>query len=79
LLPIVLIRENIKGTQNKNDDETKIMIIRHAVCHNGFSMTEHGYKFSCNKGEVAFTYSEFVDFVYKIENHFYDGSLKSAN
>ncbi|WP_428562909.1 MAG: hypothetical protein ACP59X_22635 [Solidesulfovibrio sp. DCME] len=75
LLPIVLIREDIKGSPNKNDDKKNIMIIRHAVCHNGFSMSEKGYKFSCDKGEVEFNYKDFVDFVHRIENLFHNNSL----
>lgn len=75
LLPIVLIREDIKGAPNKDDVKNTIMIIRHAICHNGFGMDADGYAFSCNHGTRKLTYEEFNEFVYRVENLYHAGSL----
>ena len=69
LIPLLLIREDLKNSGNKYDKN--ITIIRHALAHNNFSADEEGYHFSSDRGDVTISYEEFVDFIYKLENNYY--------
>ena len=51
--------------------DKKITIIRHALAHNSFSITENGYEFFSDWGNCKLNYREFNDFIHKIENEFY--------
>jgi hypothetical protein len=69
LIPLLLIREDLKNSGKKYDK--KITVIRHALAHNNFSITEHGYEFFSDRGNCQFSYSEFTEFIHNIENEFY--------
>lgn len=70
LIPLLLIREDLKNSGRKYDKN--ITIIRHALAHNNFSMTEKGYEFFSDRGNYSLNYSDFTDFIHKIENAFYN-------
>jgi len=70
LIPLLLIREDLKNSGKKYDKN--ITIVRHALAHNNFSITEKGYEFFSDRGNYCLNYSEFTNFVYKIENEFYN-------
>jgi hypothetical protein len=69
LIPLLLIREELKTEDRKYDP--RISIIRHALAHGNFSISETGYKFCSDKGDCIMTYSELVDFIWLVENEFY--------
>ena len=52
----------------------KVRQIRNSIAHNDFSMNEEGYQFNNGKNSLSFTYSEFIDFIHKIENDFLQGT-----
>jgi hypothetical protein len=69
----MLIKEEYKNQKKElSGDIEKIKIIRDAVAHGKFSITEQGYSFINNKGEVKLTYEEFIEFIHRIENQFYN-------
>lgn len=69
LIPLLLMREELKNEDRKYD--SRISIVRHALAHNNFSINETGYEFYSDIGNCNMTYSEFVDFIWLIENEFY--------
>jgi hypothetical protein len=69
LIPLLLMREELKNEGGKYD--RRISIIRHALAHNNFSISETGYEFYSDVGNCKMNYSDFVDFVWLIENEFY--------
>ena len=72
LLPLMLIKEEYKNSKKElSGDVEKIKIIRDAIAHHKFKIDEQGYSFENDKGEVKFNYTEFTDFIHKIENEFY--------
>ena len=72
LLPLILIKETYKNQKAElTGDIKKIKIIRDAVAHNEFSISEHGYTFKNKKGSVFFNYAEFNEFLHRVENQFY--------
>jgi len=72
LITLILIREKQKGSGKKSKDEEDIMIIRHSIAHNNFEITPTNFIFNCNKGILKLTYEELVQFIYRIENKFYN-------
>lgn len=73
LLPLILMKETYKNQKRELDgDIAKIKIIRDAVAHHRFSINEDGYIFENNKDEVSLSYTEFTEFIHKIENEFYN-------
>jgi hypothetical protein len=77
LLPLILMKEIMKETyKNPNaelsGDIEKIKVIRNAVVHNDFSMDEQGYTFKDNNGDVSLKYSEYPEFIHRVENQFYN-------
>ncbi len=72
LLPLILIKEEYKNQKKEfTEDITKIKIIRDAIAHHKFEMTEKGYEFENDKNKIEFTYEEFIIFLHRIENEFY--------
>lgn len=72
LFPLMLIKENYKNQKKElKRDIEKIKVIRDAVAHGNFKMDEKGYCFINEKSELRFTFQQFTDFIYKIENDFY--------
>jgi hypothetical protein len=69
LIPLLLIREDLKNSGKKYDKT--ITIIRHALAHNNFLITEEGYEFFSDRGNHKLSYQEFTDFIHKVENEFY--------
>lgn len=70
LIPLLLIREDLKNSDQRYDKN--ITIIRHALAHNNFSITEEGYEFYSDRGNYKLNYQDFNDFIYKVENEFYN-------
>jgi hypothetical protein len=81
LLPLILIKEEYKN--NKKNLEgiiEQIKFIRESVAHNNFSIDENGYCFKSNKkdkNDVYLTYDEFVKFLHKVENEFYEEKIQA--
>jgi len=72
LLPLILIKEEYKNQKKEfTEDIIKIKIIRDAIAHHKFKMTEDGYLFKNDKNEFKFTFEEFNNFLHRIENEFY--------
>lgn len=69
LIPLLLIREELKNKGGKYD--RRISIVRHALAHNNFSATEAGYEFNSDIGNINMSYSEFVEFLWQLENNFH--------
>ncbi|MGA2069785.1 MAG: hypothetical protein ABSG97_00400 [Sedimentisphaerales bacterium] len=69
IIPLLLMREELKNEGKKYD--RRISIVRHALAHNKFSINETGYEFYSNAGNCKMNYSEFVDFIWLIENEYY--------
>jgi len=65
----MLMREELKNKKVQYDK--RISIVRHALAHNNFSATGSGYEFISDIGNLKISYSEFVDFLWHIENDFY--------
>lgn len=75
LLPLILIREEYKNDSKISEEiGQKVRQIRNSIAHNDFSMNEEGYQFNNGKNSLSFTYSEFIDFIHKIENDFLQGT-----
>ncbi len=73
LLPLILIKEDyIKANKELEGDIETIKIIRDAIAHNNFEINSEGYSFKSDKNEKTLSYDEFVEFVHKIENDFYN-------
>ncbi len=78
LLPLILIKE-----EHKRDRKDlvgiieQIKVIRDSVVHNSFSIDKNGYHFKNDKKSISLTYDEFVEFVHKVENEFYEGKIKT--
>jgi len=78
LLPLILMKEEYKNQrQELSGDIKKIKIIRDAIVHHNFSIDENGYEFKNDKDTVSFSYKEFTDFLYKIENKFYSKNINN--
>ncbi len=72
LLPLILIKENYKNSKKELEgDVKKNKIIRDAIAHHQFTMNSEGYEFKNDKETLFFTYEEFKEFIYSIENDFY--------
>jgi hypothetical protein len=69
LIPLLLMREELKNEGKKYDP--RISIIRHALAHGNFLINKTGYEFYSDIGKCIMTYSEFVDFIWLVENEFY--------
>ena len=75
LLPLILIKEEYKNQKAElAGDIATIKVIRDAISHNTFSVDEIGYKFENNKQKVTLSYSEFLEFLHRVENEFYSQS-----
>jgi hypothetical protein len=75
LIPLLLMREELKNESKIYD--SRISIVRHALAHNNFKISETGYEFYSNIGNCEMSYSEFVDFIWLIENEFYTRELRN--
>ena len=74
----MLIKEEYKNQGKElSRDVAKIRIIRDAIAHGNFSFDENGFSFQNNKETATFSYPEFSNFLYKIENEFYNQRAKS--
>lgn len=72
LLPLILMKETYKNQKVAlTGDIKRIKVIRDAVAHDNFSIDEQGYSFQNEKHTVSFTYTEFNDFLHRVENQFY--------
>lgn len=73
LVPLLLMREFLKNEKVATGAKYKreIDIVRHSLAHDSFAADSTGYKFTCDKGTVNFSYDEFVAFLYNVENEFY--------
>ena len=69
LVPLLMIREQLKNEGRKYD--RRISIIRHAVAHGNFDISETGYEFKSDIGNCKMTYTEFNEFLWWVENEFY--------
>lgn len=80
LLPLILIKEEYKkDKKNLTGIIENIKFIRDSIAHNSFSIDENGYHFKKDKKSISLTYDEFVEFVHKIENEFYDEKIQARN
>jgi hypothetical protein len=75
LIPLLLIREELKNKGNQYD--RRISIVRHALAHNNFSTTDAGYEFMSDIGSIKMGYSEFVEFIWQLENEFHLNKLNT--
>lgn len=73
LIPLLLMRESLKNEKAATGVKYKheIDIVRHSLAHNSFGTDSTGYRFTCDKGTVNFSYDEFMIFLYNVENEFY--------
>ncbi len=76
LLPLLLMRESLKNDKIATGAKyrSEIDIVRHSLAHDSFTVNSTGYKFTCKKGMVTFSYAEFVAFLHNVENEFYSKS-----
>jgi len=74
LVPLLLMRESLKNAGSPRDK--RIDIVRHALAHDGISANETGYRFSCDKGSVEFSYDEFQKFLHVVENDFFSSGKR---
>jgi|APLak6261659701_1056019.scaffolds.fasta_scaffold19216_1 hypothetical protein len=76
LMPLLLIREECKKDNECLKGLIKqIKTIRNSIAHNNFLIDEVGYHFNHlnDAGKnLSLTYDEFVEFVHRIENEFYE-------
>ncbi len=73
LLPLILIKEEYKKDRKDLAGIIEnIKIIRDSIAHNSFSINVNGYNFTDGKKYFALNYDEFVKFIHKIENEFYE-------
>jgi len=80
LLPLILIKEEYKkDKKNLIGVIEKIKFIRDSIAHNSFSIDENGYHFKKDEKSIFLTYDEFVKFVHKVENEFYDEKIQARN
>ncbi len=78
LLPLILIKEEYKKDRKDMAGVIEqIKVIRDSIAHNSFSIDENGYHFRNDKRDVSLTYDEFVQFVHKVENEFYEEKIKN--
>lgn len=78
LLPLILIREeHKKDRKDLAGAIEQIKVIRDSIAHNGFSIDENGYHFKNDRKSISLTYDEFVQFVHKVENEFYEEKIQS--
>ena len=78
LLPLLLIKEEYKKDRKELVGIVdQIKTIRDSIAHNNFSMDETGYHFINDKNSFSLTYDEFVQFVHKVENEFYEEKIQA--
>ena len=80
LLPLILIKEEYKKDRRDLDGVIEqIKVIRDSIAHNSFSIGKNGYHFKNDKKSLSLTYDEFVTFVHKVENEFYEERIQAKN
>jgi len=73
LVPLILMKEvNKKQKKELVGDIEKVKIIRDSIVHHDFSMNENGYTFKDKKKVLKFSYTEFKNFLDKVEVAFYN-------
>ena len=80
LIPLLLMRESLKKAKVKTNStyDRRIDIVRHALAHDNFSCDASGYKFDSDSGSVQMSYPDFVAFIHKDENEFYNNSSEQC-
>jgi len=72
LLPLILMKEEYKNQKKElTGDILTIKVIRDAIAHHQYSISEQGYEFRNNKNSITLSYEEFTKFLYRVENNFY--------
>jgi len=72
LLPLIMIKEEYKNQKKElSGDVETIKIIRDAIAHANFSISEEGYSFKNDNSGVNLSYEEFKEFIHRIENEFH--------
>ncbi len=81
LVPLLLMRETLKNEKITSGAKYRkeIDIVRHSLAHNSFAVNSTGYRFTCDRGTVKFSYDEFVAFLHKVENEFYSKNREQAD
>lgn len=80
LLPLILIKEEHKKSRRDMAGVIEqIKVIRDSIAHNSFSIDEKGYHFGNDKKSISLSYAEFVEFIYKVENEFYEDRIQARN
>jgi hypothetical protein len=80
LLPLILIKEeHKKDRKDLAGAIEQIKVIRDSIAHNSFSIDGNGYHFKNDKKSISLTYDEFVEFVHKVENDFYEEKIQARN
>ncbi len=80
LLPLILIKEeHKKDRKDLAGVIEKIKVVRDSIAHNSFSIDGNGYHFKNDKKNISLTYDEFVEFVHKVENEFYEEKIQARN
>lgn len=80
LLPLLLIKEEYKKDRKDLVGVIEqIKVIRDSIAHNSFSIDEKGYHFQNDKKSIFLTYDEFVGFVHRVENEFYEERIQARN
>ena len=80
LLPLMLIKEeHKKDRKDLAGVIEQIKVIRDSIAHNSFSIDEEGYHFKNDKKCISLTNDEFVKFVHKVENEFYEEKIQAKN
>ena len=78
LLPLLLIKEEYKKDRKELVGIVdQIKTIRDSIAHNNFTIDETGYHFINDKKSFSLTYDEFVQFVHKVENEFYEEKIQA--
>lgn len=80
LLPLILIKEEYK--KDRKDLVgiiEQIKTIRDSIAHHSFSIDENGYHFKNDKNNISMTYDDFVGFVHRVENEFYEEKIQARN
>ncbi len=70
LIPLMLIREELKKRGSPYDHT--ISIIRHAFAHGNIECSEIGYEFKSDTGTCTMSYANFNEFIWWVENAFYN-------
>lgn len=73
LIPLIQIKEEYKSQKKElSVDIVKIKIIRDAIAHSNFSIDQEGYIFNNDEGKVRLSFSEFTEFIHRIENIYHE-------